>query len=133
MKIKELLETDMMSMISMVTQGIRFVELDPKEVEVKFKKHQHAKQKDCFNNAFRHLSDHPHAKFVFGYVFYHGIPIEHAWVKEGTVHYDVTLDPKGQDGYVSLVEYDFNEVMEFVDAFGHAPSLFDMNRFLGKK
>lgn len=129
MKTKELLEMDQLALVRMVTQGIRHIELDVKEVNVKFKKMVGAQKKQCFNNAFKALSGHPESKYVLGYVFLHNVPIEHAWIKEGDTYYDVTLDPAKQHGYVSVSEFSLDDIMPYVDKHGHSPSLYDINRF----
>ena len=129
MKTIELLENDKLGLVKMVTQGIKRVKVDPKEVDVKFKKMVGAQKKQCFNNAFKALTGHPDSKYVLGYVFLHNIPIEHAWVKEGDTYYDVTLDPEKQHGYVSVSEFSLDDIMPYVDKHGHSPSLYDINRF----
>ena len=133
MKTKELLENDKLGLVKMVTQGIKHVGVKPNEVEVQFKKITGAQKKQCFNNAFKALAGHPDSKYVLGYVFLHNIPIEHAWIKEGDVYYDVTLDPAKQHGYISVSEFSLNDIMLYVDKYGHAPSLFDINRFNANK
>lgn len=131
MKTSEIFENDRMSLIKMMTQGIRFVEIEPKEVDVKFKKMSGARKKECFNNAFKELLNHSDGVYVLGYVFLHSIPIEHAWVKEGETYFDVTLDPEKQHGYVSVAEIPFDELSEYIDSHSSAPSLYDLNRFNG--
>jgi hypothetical protein len=79
------------------------------------------------------MSGHPNSKYVLGYVMYKGIPIEHAWIKEGEQYFDVTLDPEKQDGYVSAYESDFDEISAYIDKYHSAPSLYDLNRFFAKK
>lgn len=133
MKTSELLENDKLGMVKMVTQGIRHIKTDPKEVEVTFKKTAGTQKKQCFNNAFKALTGHPDSKYVLGYVFLHSIPIEHAWIKEGDTYYDVTLDPAKQYGYVSVSEFSLDEIMPYVDKHGHSPSLYDINRFNANK
>lgn len=131
MKTRELLENDFSSMVKMMTQGIRHINLDPKEVEVAHRKLAGAQKKQCFNNAFKALHG-PNTKYVLGYVFFHNIPIEHAWIKDGDEYFDVTLNPKDQQGYVSVIEFSLDEIMPYVNKFHSAPSLYDINRFLGK-
>ena len=133
MKAKDLFESSELSVVKMMTQGIRHVDLNPKSVEVSFKKTVGAKKKECFNNAFKSLSGHPDSKYVLGYVFFHNIPIEHAWIKEGDKYFDVTLVPDQQHGYVSVAEFKLDDIMEYVDEKGSAPSLYDINRFVGNK
>lgn len=133
MKTKELLENDKLGLVKMVTQGIKHVKVEPKEVDVKFKKVVGAQKKQCFNNAFKALTGHPDSKYVLGYVFLHNIPIEHAWIKEGDIYYDVTLDPAKQHGYVSVSEFSMSDIMSYVDKHGHSPSLYDLNRFKGSE
>lgn len=127
----QVFESNLIHLVKMVTQGIRNVDLDIKEVKVQYKKHPGARKKECFNNAFKALENED--TFVLGYVFLHGVPIEHAWIKKGETYYDVTLDPKDQQAYYSVAEFSFDEVMKYVDKFHSAPSLFDMNRFKASK
>lgn len=133
MKISQILENDAMSLIKMMTQSISNVKLDPKVVDVAKKQTAGTQKKQCFNNSFKSVLSDTDRMYVLGYVFFHGIPIEHAWIKENGKYFDVTLDPKGQDEYVSIAEFSFTEVSEYVDKFGSAPSLYDMNRFIGNK
>ena len=129
MKVKELFESDQLATVKMLTQSMRFIESNPKEVDVKYRKHGRAQKKECFNNSFRDMSDHSGEIYVLGFIFFHGIPIEHAWVKDGDTYFDVTLDPKEQQGYVSVLELSLEQVMEYVDKHQSAPSLYDYNRF----
>lgn len=133
MKTKHLFENDRIALVRMMTSAIRNIQLNPKEVVVKYKKHPSSQKKQCFNNSFRALSEYPDSLYVLGYVFFHSIPIEHAWVKQGDTYYDVTLDPEKQDGYVSIAEFSLSDIMSYVDKYKHSPSLYDINRFKGLK
>lgn len=129
----QVFENDRMSLVKMMTQQLRFLEIDLKEVNVEYRKSAMSRKKECFNNSFKALSGHPDSLYVLGYVFLHNIPIEHAWIKEGDRYFDVTLDPEKQHGYVSVVEIPFDKVMEYIDKHSSAPSLYDLNRFYGMK
>lgn len=131
MKASELFEQDRSSLVKTMTQGIKHLKLDPKEVEVTPKKHSSSQRKQCFNNSFKALSGDHSELYVLGFMFYHGIPIEHAWIKKGDKYFDVTLDMKDVDCYVSVLELSFSDVMEYVDKHHSAPSLYDFNRFKG--
>lgn len=129
MKAFELLEHDNLSVVKMLTRGFDSIKISPKEVDVEFKKEVGSRKKECFNNAFKSMSNG--SEYVLGFVFYHGIPIEHAWIKDSSGKYfDVTLDPKLQNGYISVSEFTFDEVMKYVEKNKSAPSLYDFNRFL---
>lgn len=128
MKTLELLEQDNLSVVKMLTRGFDSIKISPAEVDVEFKKEAGARKKECFNNAFKSLSDG--FMYVLGFVFFHGIPIEHAWIKDKSGKYfDVTLDPKQQNGYISVSEFTFDEVIKYVEKNKSAPSLYDINRF----
>lgn len=122
-------ESQGLNLLHTMTSGLKYIKLDLKKVDVKYKAKPGSQKKQCFNNAFRALADHPNTSYVLGYMFFHGIPIEHAWIKQGETYYDVTLDPEKQEDYISVAEFSFDEVMQYVDKFSHAPSLYDMNRF----
>jgi hypothetical protein len=88
---------------------------------------QYSKAKNCFNNAFRYML-HKISKqstYVLGYVFIHGIPLEHAWVHSAGKYIDTTIDSAKQDEYVKVVELSFKEINAFVSNHGHAPTLYD--------
>lgn len=131
MKLCSILEAHDPALIKMMTQGLTHLKLTPQEVKVKLRKHAASQAKACFNNAFKALKHD--SKYVLGYMFFHGIPIEHAWVKEGDTYYDVTLDPAKQESYVSLLELSHDEVFEYIEQHHSAPSLYDLNRFYGKR
>lgn len=131
MKVEELFENDKLATIKVVTQGLRFIDVKPVEVVVKYKKTPGSQAKACFNNAFKALSGAPDELYVLGFVFIHSVPIEHAWIKRGNEYFDVTLDPAKQHEYFSIAEFTFDQVFEYVDKYNTAPSLYDMNRFIG--
>ncbi len=132
---QKVLENVDMSFINMMTQGLRYLtNMDIKQVKVLEKKHKRSEPKQCFNNSYRYiLHNNNHAIYVLGYTFIHGIPIEHAWIKENNTYYDVTLDPDTMEGYASVLELTFEEVSKYVDVESCAPSLYDLNRFYGNK
>jgi hypothetical protein len=125
---KDLFENDQLSLVKMMTQGLRYLTLDPEPVEVEFRKTKSSRKKDCYNNTFRAMGGT--GAYVLGFVFFHGIPIEHAWLKEGGKYFDPTLDPKDQQGYVKVLEVPHDQLMAYVEKNGHSPSLYDLNRFV---
>lgn len=86
--------------------------------------------KQCYNNAYRFISDNTSSpyKYVLGYYFLNGsIPIEHAWVKIGKKHFDVTLKSiSGDCFYVELESLALDELYEFVAVHKYPPSMFDL-------
>mgnify|MGYP003576831144 CR=1 FL=1 len=126
-----------MSIINHMVSNLHYLGTKVEEVKVKYKKHPQSQPKQCFNNAWRHVIDHPGSTYVLGYYMYMGqIPIEHAWVKEGNGYLDVTLDEKkikSSDAYMKVIEVPRELLDEYVNAKQHAPDLFALNRFLGDK
>ena len=136
MKLLDILESteSNLHVAQMMTQGLRYLKIDLKDVEVKTQAYKHSLQKQCFNNSYRYLIDHfsDNNKYVLGYVFYKGIPIEHAWVNIHDQNLDVTLDVDKQDGYISAIEISMETLLAFVDKNEFAPSIYDLNKFMHK-
>lgn len=120
-------------LIEMLTSGIRNLTLEIEEVDVKNKPHAASKAKQCYTNAYRYIDKHyaEHGTFVLGYYIMHDLPIEHAWVKVGTQHFDVTLTPNPGDTYVKVIEVPKEMLYAFISQEGHAPDLYSLNRFAG--
>lgn len=112
--------------------GLKNIPFDVKQVDVQYRPHGHAAKKECFNNAFRYILDNLDAVYVLGFIFMYNIPIEHAWVKDQSTYFDVTLIPQNQQGYVKVAEFTFDQIAEYVNVHSGAPSLWDLNRFFGK-
>lgn len=78
------------------------------------------KIKECYRTSTLVAHDVPAVKYVEGFVFFHGIPIEHAWNKIGDIYFDVTsdivlkkhTDKSFGEEYDSVVELDSSTVME---------------------
>lgn len=74
--------------------------------------------KDCYKNSYQ-TSDfniNLDVKYVEGIAMLKGIPIDHAWNKIGDIYFDVTSDQifggNHFDNYTSIIEIDFDEMME---------------------
>lgn len=74
--------------------------------------------KNCYQNSYQ-TSDfniNLDVKYIEGIAFYKGIPIDHAWNKIGDIYFDVTSDQifggDHFDNYTSIIEIDFNEMIE---------------------
>lgn len=117
--------------VQILTQNFRNIKSQPKLVDVSFKILKNAKQKDCFNNAFKAQSLNSRAIYVLGYAFIHNIPIEHAWIKEDDNYFDVTFPPEKYQ-YVSVVELSLDEIFPFVEQGMFAPTLYEWNNYLAK-
>lgn len=102
---------------------------DVKKVTVKNEKADYAEPKQCFNNAIQYLifEGNKKAKYVLGYTFVHSVPIEHAWVHDGSEYIDVTL-ASASGVYVSVVELDYATAMKFFKKKRFGPSLYDVVR-----
>ena len=130
---------DAKDLIAFMTQQIKYLDINVKEVDVKHLAHSvYCEPKQCFNNTYRYMSaeidgDLDNLSYVLGYVVIYGVPIEHAWVLDNNKHeyLDLTLDPAEQERYFSVVELSYERVNMYVDKFGHAPDLYAMNRFMG--
>ncbi len=132
MKLSKLIETpeNNVDAVKMLTAHLH-INTDLKSVNVTTIRYKHSLQKQCFNNSYRYLIDHysDSNRYVLGYVFFYGIPIEHAWVKLDDKSFDVTLDATKQDSYISVIELSMAELLEFVEKHEYAPSIYDYNRF----
>lgn len=83
-------------------------------------------QKQCYNNSFRYiLHEDNRALYVLGFVVYHGLAIEHAWIEKQGQNFDPTLNPAKYDGYVRLVAFRLNQIGKFVSDHGYPPALHD--------
>lgn len=126
---------DPTAIIQMMTNQLRYLQVDVKEVSVISKLHKSREQKQCYNNTYKAMSSN--SLYVLGYLLFSTedqvIPLEHAWYKDGDTYFDATLDSKPADTYISIVELSYSEVCEYVDDYSHAPDLYSMNRFLGNK
>ena len=90
---------------------------DVKQVEVKRLKSKFSGAKACFHNAQRLVKSKPGSFYVLGFIFFHGIPIEHAWVKLSTGEYiDSTLD--GNDNYYAVLELTQDEMIPLIKKYG---------------
>lgn len=82
--------------------------------------------KRCFENAYHYASSTPGAIYVLGQYVIHGIPVEHAWVKDGDRYLDVTLkERKPNDRFFVLFELDELALFSAVLRCGIAPNLYD--------
>lgn len=126
---------DSKQLLAMMTSGLKNLDVGLKQVVVKHKPHKRSAKKECYNNSWRYIQDHYNekAKYILGYLLYMGVPIEHAWVKVGTEHFDVTLDPKNDDEYWQVCEVPDDLLAQYVDVEGHAPDLYALNRFNAPK
>lgn len=106
--------------------------LKAKQVDVTFKKVSGSKTKECFDNSYRYVSSiNTEATYVLGYMLFHGMPIEHTWIKEGGKYHEITI--KSDDAeYYSLVEFNFSELLDLVSKSLRAPDLYEYRRH-GKK
>lgn len=120
------------SMIKMMTQQLRHLDIDVKKITVAHKPTKTSQLKQCYNNSYRYVSAHPGSIYVLGYIIFHGIPIEHAFVQQGNSFYDVTLNPEGNE-YFKLVEVSDELLTDYVNSEQHAPDLYSLNRFVGKR
>jgi hypothetical protein len=100
------------------------------QVTVNYLEFDRSEPKDCYNNAFRFISDNwsHDITYILGYTLVHGIPIQHAWVKVDGQHLDVTLDP-GTNLYFKVIEVSKVHLLAYVNDHHHAPDLYDINRF----
>lgn len=130
MRLSNLLESP--NLVTVMTQGIKNLALDIKLVKPDYLKMPGAKAKNCFNNAYRYVMAHPESRYILGYALIHGVPIEHAWVRSGDQHIDVTLDPEKMEQYYEVLEVYPNTLLRYVVKNSHAPDLFSLNRFVAK-
>lgn len=89
--------------------------IQPEQVSVTYKEYRRSLPKECYRNAFNYVSGNINTRsYILGYLVYRGIPIEHAWVKENDVYYDITLDNTEQDQYYKLIEISGSDLMDYI-------------------
>ena len=123
-------EQDPGELLKLMTSNLKGLDIDIKHVVVKAKPHGRSQKKQCYNNSWRYIQDHE-GVYVLGYVFFRGLPIEHAWVRIGKQHYDVTLTPDDDHIYYSVYEVPEEKLNAYVVANGSAPDLYSLSRFKG--
>ena len=128
-----MISKDELDLVHMMSGQCRHLTLGIKEVKVKPLNVRGSVPKQCFNNSFKYLLSHSSGHYVLGFVMFRGMPIEHAWVRINEEYLDVTLDGKLAADYVSVAEFTFDQVAEYVNQEECAPTLYDINRFLGNK
>ena len=124
---------DVGALLKVMTSNIKNLDLNIQHVVVKEKPHGRSQKKQCYNNSWRYIQDNlkDKAQYVLGYVFFRGLPIEHAWVRVGKQHYDVTLTPDENHIYYSVYEVPEEKLTAYVVAEGSAPDLYSLSKFKG--
>jgi len=88
------------------TYGQKLKKVKVSKLPEEYKEKCKSEAKACWNNAFVSATKIPGAEYVIGWTVTQGIPIEHAWVKQGGTYYDPTIelalqrDPTKDDYYV---------------------------------
>ena len=122
--------------VKMMVANYHHLRVDVKRVQVTSQVHPRSEQNRCFNNAFKvllHEAAGEQSKYVLGFLMTQdGCPIEHAWVKRGAKHVDVTLSDKiiANHTFISVAEFSFMEVAKYVSEKHYAPGLYEMDRFI---
>ena len=101
--------------------------LKAKKVDVSFKKVSSSKTKECFDNAYKYVTRNTEATYVLGYMLFHGMPIEHAWIKEKGKYHEITIQSDDAE-YYSLVEFNFSELLAFTEKSLRAPDLYEYRK-----
>ena len=128
--LQSLLESSGADMVKMLASqyGMRASKIE----DIAFKKAPSSKPKQCFDNARKYDLSNPDSTYVIGYLLHRGaIPIEHAWVKDGGKHYDVTIkDILELDEYWALVEIPYDELHDMMINKGmSSPALYDYAKY----
>lgn len=78
--------------------------------------------KECYYNAWKIATTMPGVKYVEGYVFLYGIPIEHAWNKKDGKYFDATqeiaLKNDLNTDYTSILELDKSQLYKYTEKTG---------------
>lgn len=94
--------------------------------EIRVVKRLGIKVKECYHNAWKVATTIPGVKYVEGYTFLYGIPIEHAWNEKDGKYFDVTeelaLQNKLNSDYTAILELDELEVYRYAEKTGHSGS-----------
>lgn len=107
----------------------------PEEVTVMIKKHAKSRMKACFNNASNYVLAHKNCSYVLGYYLFHGLPIEHAWVRQGDFYLEITLNDHHEgDRYFKVIELSPEQLKE-INAFNRqkGPDFYAYSRFNRRK
>lgn len=89
-----------------------------------------AKPKACFDNAYKWCSRNPGSVYVVGYLMHTGIPIEHAWVRQGRAYFDVTIQVAHPSAkYFSLFELDSQALAHIVVKTEAPPGLYECLKY----
>jgi hypothetical protein len=101
------------------------------KVEVEISNQPWALPKKCFDNAYYYASKKTGALYILGHYVMYGVPIEHAWIKEGDRYLDTTIKNRIEgDQFMSLFELDTQVLASVVMETGRPPNLNDYARFL---
>lgn len=97
------------------------------KVDVVGEKWPRAVPNHCYSNAFNYVFQSPGTRnYVLGYYQVYGVPIAHAWCKEGEKHVDITLAEGPSKGdYYKVAEFDAESLLDFVDSNDGYPPDFD--------
>lgn len=94
--------------------------------EIKGIKRLGVKTKECYYNAWKIATTIPGVKYVEGYHFLYGIPIEHAWNEKNGKYFDATQELAlrsnlGSD-YTAILELNEKQVYKYAEETGHSGS-----------
>jgi len=96
--------------------------LSPDEISVV--KRLGIKAKGCYHNAWKVATTIPGVKYVEGYTFLYGVPIEHAWNEKDGKYFDVTeelaLQNRLNSDYTVILELDKFEIYKYAEKTGHS-------------
>lgn len=91
--------------------------LDPEIINVSGKSYKKSSPKACFANSEQYVDNHD-SIYVLGFLLFQGIPIEHAWIREGSEYYDVTLGGTSDtEVYVKCIEISSSDLASYTEKY----------------
>jgi hypothetical protein len=102
MKLRTLLTEQEMNIIDHMAS---MYGLKAKKVDVSFKKVSSSNMKECFDNAYKYVTRNTDATYVLGYMSFHGMPIEHAWIKEKGKYHEITIQSDDAPMMLNIIHW----------------------------
>lgn len=124
------------STVRMIAGMYRNLDINVQEVTVIHTKSRYNRMKNCFYNSEMLVKKGKAPIYVLGFVIVHGVPLEHAWIKNTAGEYfDPTINVPEQYTYYSCFELSHDELLAQIARIKTQPGYIDLatlNRYSKK-